>query len=339
MRNLTQMLFTVLFIFGAAYTMNAQQDAMFTKYMFNSLIYNPAYAGSNGHGAAALLHRSQWVSGIAGAPTTQTLTFHTPLKTDRVGVGFSLINDVIGPTQNVGVNVAYAYRIPLGGNAKLAVGLQGGLENYSGDWSKLVLQTTGTDPSFLQNPNSFLPNFGAGIYFQTPKFYTGFASPQLIEYDLRASQTITTDIWARQARHYYFSIGGAIPINGDALVFKPSGLIKNVGLLASLDKKDPFQEIGAPTEFDVDLSFLIQQTFWVGASFRSAIEGFGSNATSSFDSADLWFSWFMPNGMRFGAAYDYPLTKLSDVTLGSFEVMLGYEFNYRTKKIVTPRYF
>lgn len=318
--------------------MNAQQDAMFTKYMFNSLIFNPAYAGSNGHGAAALLHRSQWISGIPGAPTTQTLTFHTPMKTDRVGVGFSLINDVIGPTQNIGVNAAYAYRIPVGKNAKLAVGIQGGIENYTGDWQQLVLDQGG-DQAFAENPNSFLPNFGAGIYFQMPKFYAGFASPQLIEYDLRESQNITTDIWARQARHYYFSIGGVIPVSGDAIVFKPSALIKNVGLLAPLDKVEKFQEIGAPTEFDVDLSFLFQQTFWVGASFRAAIEAFGPNKTSSFDSGDIWFSYFLTNGLRIGAAYDYPLTELSSVTAGSIEVMLGYEFNYRTKKIVTPRYF
>lgn len=334
MRNLFHVLLTIL-LFGGATTLTAQQDAMFTKYMFNSLVFNPAYAGSNEHMALAALYRNQWLS-VPGAPETQTITAHTPLKSDRVGVGFSLINDKIGPTRTTGINLVYAYRIPLGGNKKLSVGLQGGFENYVSDWSLLDLED-GTDPSFLDDQNKFLPNFGTGIYFSTPKFYAGFASPHLIEYDLR--ENITTNIYARQARHYFFSMGGAVPIRGDALVFKPSLLIKNVGLFAAADKQTQFQNIGAPTEFDIDLSFLFQQTFWLGASFRSAIEGFGSDATSSFDSADIWFSWFMSNGMRFGAAYDYPLTELNQVTNGSFEVMLGYEFNYRTKKIVTPRYF
>jgi len=334
MRNSFHVLLVIL-LFGGATTLSAQQDAMFTKYMFNSLVFNPAYAGSNEHLAIAALYRNQWLS-VPGAPETQTITAHTPLKTDRVGVGFSLINDKIGPTNTVGVNIAYAYRIPLGGNKKLAVGLQGGFENYTADWSLLDLVDP-NDESFLNNQNRFLPNFGAGIYFSTDKFYAGFASPHLIEYDLR--QNISTNIFARQARHYFFSTGIAIPIKGDALVFKPSALVKNVGLFAAASKQTQFKNIGAPTEFDIDLSLLFQQTFWLGASFRSAIEGFGSEATSSFDSADVWFSWFLSNGMRFGASYDYPLTELSQVTNGSFEVMLGYEFNYRTKKIVTPRYF
>ena len=334
MRNLFHALLIIL-VCGGATSLSAQQDAMFTKYMFNSLVFNPGYAGSNEHMAIAALYRNQWVS-VPGAPETQTITAHTPLKNKRVGVGLSLINDVIGPTRTTGVNLVYAYRIPLGGNKKLSVGLQGGVENYVADWTKLTTQS-GQDPAFAVPVNKLLPNFGAGIYYSTPKFYAGFASPHLIEYDLR--DNITTNIYARQARHYFFSIGGAIPLKGDALVFKPSALVKNVGLFAAAAKQQQFQNIGAPTEFDIDLSLLFQQTFWLGASFRSAIEGFGSEPTSSFDSADIWVSWFLNNGMRIGAAYDYPLTELNTVTQGSFEVMLGYEFNYRTKKIVTPRYF
>ena len=335
MRNLFHTLLVIL-LFGGTTTLSAQQDAMFTKYMFNSLVFNPAYAGSNEHMAIAAIYRNQWFGNIPGAPVSQTITAHTPLKSDRVGVGFSLINDVIGPTRTTGANLVYSYRIPLGGNRKLSIGLQGGVENYVADWTKLNLQVP-SDVSFQNNVNRFLPNFGAGVYYSTSKFYLGFASPHLVEYDLR--QNVQTSIFARQARHYFLSVGGAIPLRGDALVFKPSALIKNVGLFSAASKQVQFQDIGAPTEFDIDLSLLFQQTFWVAASFRSAIEGFGSEPTSSFDSADIWVSWFLANGVRIGAAYDYPLTELNTVTPGSFEVLLGYEFNYRTKKIVTPRYF
>ncbi|MCB0663745.1 MAG: type IX secretion system membrane protein PorP/SprF [Saprospiraceae bacterium] len=310
--------------------LKAQQDPMFTKYMFNSLVYNPAYAGSNEHMAIAALLRTQWI-GVEGAPRTQTLTLHTPLKNDRVGIGGSIINDKIGPTQTLGFNLAYAYRIPIG-KGKLAIGLQGGVENYQADWTLLDLENP-NDPSFDMNQNRWLPNFGAGIYYSSRHFYAGFSSPHLIEYDLR--ENIQTNIYARQARHYYFSLGGAIPLQGDALVFKPSILVKNVGLLSSQEKMSQFKNIGAPTEFDIDLSLLFQQTLWVGLSFRSALEF----EKSSYDSGDIWVSWFMPSGLRVGAAYDYPLTELSQVTNGSFELMVGYEFNYRTKKIVTPRYF
>ena len=328
-------IYTLLaFLFVFTTSTFAQQDAMFTKYMFNSLIYNPAYAGSKDHMAIGLIHRTQWW-GIDGAPNTQSFTIHTPMKNERVGLGFSAINDAIGPANSIQANLSYAYRIPIG-KGKLAIGIQGGVINWRADWSKLDIQD-GSDDAFQTNPNFWRPNFGAGIYYYTSKFYIGMASPHLIEYDLREDD-INTPQWAKQYRHYYFTTGVAIPLKGDALIFKPSLFIKNVGLLSALNKDEAFREIGAPTEFDIDLSLMFYQALWVGVSFRSAIEGVVGDS-SSFDSVDIWAAYYLANGLRIGAAYDYTLTKLQSPAQGSFEVMLGYEFDYKTKQIVTPRYF
>jgi type IX secretion system PorP/SprF family membrane protein len=311
-----------------------QQEPMFTKYMFNSLIFNPGYAGSKDHMSVGVLHRTQWYE-IDGAPTTQTLTAHTPLRNERVGVGLSLVNDKIGPSNTTGANLIYAYRIPMG-KMKLGFGIQAGIENYRADWSDLVIDEV-TDEAFQVNVNKLLPNFGAGIFLYGKYFYIGGSCPHLVEYDLRSSQQL--NIYARQVRHYYVMTGAAIPLNGDALIFKPSILLKNAGLDKRISKLEAFQDIGAPNEFDVDLSFLFQETLWVGAAFRSAFHAFGDDAKSSYDSADIWVSYLMKNGFRLGAAYDYPLTELSTVTSGAFEIMLGYEFSFKEKKVVTPRYF
>jgi type IX secretion system PorP/SprF family membrane protein len=323
---LSLLVFVGQFAFG-------QQEPMFTKYMFNSLIFNPGYAGSAEHMSLGLLHRSQWVE-IDGAPTTQTFTAHSPLRNERVGVGFSLINDKIGPSNTFGANIIYAYRIPIG-KGKLSIGLQGGIENYRADWNDLNIDED-LDPAFLMPVNKLLPNFGAGIFYYTRRFYIGGSVPHLVEYDLRDEQSI--DIYARQVRHYYFMTGAAFPLNGDALIFKPSFLMKNVGLDKRASKLDAFRDIGAPNEFDLDLSLLFQETLWVGAAFRSSFAKF-IDGTSSYDSADIWVSYLMKNGLRFGAAYDYPLTEINNVSSGSFEIMLGYEFSFDEKKIVTPRYF
>ncbi len=312
----------------------AQQDPMFTKYMFNSLVFNPAYAGSKEHMSVNLLHRTQWYE-IDGAPTTQTLAAHTPLRNERVAVGFSMINDVIGPTNTVGANVIYAYRIPFGEKLKLSIGLQGGIESYKADWTDLNLEDP-DDQSFAMPISRFLPNFGAGFYLSSKHFYFGGSVPHLVEYDLRPEAV--TEIYARETRHYYFMTGAAIPINGDALVFKPSILWKNVGLDKSLSKIESFRNIGAPNEVDFDISFLFQQTLWLGASFRTSWAKL-ENGRSSHDSADIWVSYLMKNGFRFGAAYDYPVNELSNVTSGAFEIMLGYEFSFDERKVVTPRYF
>jgi len=326
----------ISFLVIGATALNAQQDPMFTKYMFNSLVYNPAYAGYYDHMYISALYRNQWL-GVGGAPTTQTLTLHTPLKNNRVGVGFHVLNDAIGPLEETKAFAAYSYKIPLGGTRQLAIGIQGGVSFRRGDRDALNLEQN-QDLAFQDfGENSFEPNFGAGILYYDKNFYFGVSSPSLIEHDLRSDATIQSEFYARKFRHYYLATGAAIPLNGDLLIFKPSILIKNVGLLAGFSKDEAFQDIGAPTEFDIDLSLLFYEQFQVGLSFRSAIEAF--NDTSSPDSADIWMSYFLSNGLRLGVAFDYPLNAIRDVSTGSFEVMVGYEFDYTVKKTVTPRYF
>jgi len=320
--------------FGGIFA-HAQQDAMFTKYMFNSLVYNPGYAGYYDHMYVGALYRNQWL-GIEGAPVTQTFTLHTPLKQKRVGVGINIVNDAIGPIDETRAFASYSYRIPLGGSNTLAVGIQGGMTYWRSNFGELTLQTQ-NDVAFNPTSNKFLPNFGGGILFYNNKFYVGVSSPLLIEHDLRDEKDITTLPFAKQYRHYYLATGAAFPLGGDHLIFKPSILIKNVGLFSNLRKDEEFQDIGAPTEFDIDLSLLFFEQFQVGLSFRSALEAFDDR--SSYDSADIWMSYLLKNGLRFGAAYDYPLNDLNTVTAGSFEVMVGYQFNYEVAKVVTPRYF
>src|ERR1039458_10269157 len=77
----------------------AQQDAMYTHYMYNTLAINPAYAGSRDALTVTALDRYQWV-GFSGAPMTQTLTMHAPIQDQHIGLGLSILNDKIGPTNN-----------------------------------------------------------------------------------------------------------------------------------------------------------------------------------------------------------------------------------------------
>ena len=315
----------------------AQQDAMFTKYMFNTLVYNPAYAGAYDYLSVTALHRGQWW-GIEGAPSTQSLTIHSPVN-DRVGLGFSLINDQIGPTGSTTANVVYAYRFPLG-PGHLALSLQGGFVNWRADWSELTFEDPQSmDPAYNQaNPSRWMPNFGAGVYYQSERFYAGFSSPHLVNYDLRDRTTGEADdvSIAKTYRHYYFFTGTAIPLNGEALVFRPSLLVKNVGLFG--DAENVRGDISAPTEFDIDLSLFFQQRLWLGVSYRSAVEAL-TDGTSSVDSGDIWAALYLSNGLRIGAAYDYTLSDLQSLAGGSYELMLGYDFNFRVDRVVTPRYF
>lgn len=312
-----------------------QQDPMFTKYMFNTLSYNPAFAGSRDYMSFGVLHRTQWIN-IDGAPTTQTFTFETPIKAEKVGIGLNVFKDNIGPTNHFGAYATYAYHIPVTQKGKLSIGLQGGITRFTADYTEVKISNN--DQVFGQNVSRNMGNFGFALYYYTDRFYAMFSVPHFVEHDLRDFEDITTDFYARYYRNYYAGIGGAIPVRGEDIIFKPSLLIKKVRLFKGIRTEEAFEDISAPTAFDLDMSFLFYQKLWLGTAFRSAIENF-DNERSSNSSIDLWASYFLQNGLRLGLAYDFSINELRSETPGSFEIFVGYEFNYKKSKIVTPRYF
>jgi type IX secretion system PorP/SprF family membrane protein len=317
--------------FCASLSLKAQQDPMFTKYIFNPLAYNPAYAGNSGTLDVALLHRHQWW-GIEGAPMTQNLTLHTLLPKNNIGLGLNTTLDQIGITRQFSAFGSFSYRIPLARryhrhrkNKKpstyLFIGLQGGVSNWTSDWTQLEYQTPEYDPAFdNQQPNMWLPNFGAGMYIQSRYWFAGFSAPMLVTHQLRASTAGAADLpIAQQYRHFYLTGGGIVKLQGEDLVLRPILLIKNVGLFSA--ENNISEKVSAPTEFDIDLSIIYRKMFWFGVAFRSAFE---FNA-SSYDSVDFWFSVRLKNRLRLGVAYDLTLTSLRGPAQGSYEVLLGYD--------------
>lgn len=336
----------VLFIFSAWILglplLQGQQDPMFTKYMFVPMNYNPAYAGSASAFDAMLLHRHQWV-GIQGGPMTQYLGVHSPIKQKNIAVGLNMSLDRIAVSRQFSAFGVFSYAIPFGNPEKknskggyIRLGMQGGFTNWAADWSSLNLDNP-NDPSFQNlQPNLILPNFGTGIYVHTKTWFAGFSSPLLITNALRkrVDNEPTAMPLAQQYRHYYLSGGVMIPVSTN-IKLRPSLLLKNVGLFMD---RNQMNGIAAPTEFSVDLAVLFNDFFWVGSSFRSAIEVINGN--SSYDSIDFWVSMRLQNGLRIGLAYDYTLTQLQGPAQGSYEILLGYDlYRPNISKVEHVRYF
>lgn len=323
----------LLFLYGLSFC-QAQQDPSVTTYMFNTLAINPAYAGSQDFLTLNFLNRNQWLGWTdanSQAPSTQIISAHSPLN-KRIGLGFHLSHDVIGATRSTALNAAYAYRIsfPFG---TISAGFQAGVFNWSADWSDLNLQNgAALDPAFNEMRESrFLPNIGAGIYFQHELFYAGFAVPRLLSAEL--TNNVNTSMTASLYRHYYFMAGGIIPLLSDDIVFKPSLLFRKVA-----DAADSDTRVSSPTSVDIDASVLFLKTLWVGTSYRWSLEGLFGNS-SSHDSIDFWAAFYLQNGLRFGIAYDIGLTPLRQYNSGSLELMVGYDFNVNVSNVRSPRYF
>ena len=128
---------TLVILSFSVWNLKAQQDAQYTQYMYNTIAVNPAYAGSRGVLSINALHRSQWV-GLDGAPTTQTLNFHSPTS-GRVGVGLSIVNDRIGngTNQDTYFDGVVSYTVPTSETGKLSFGLKAGGHLLNIDFSQL----------------------------------------------------------------------------------------------------------------------------------------------------------------------------------------------------------
>lgn len=289
----------------------AQQNAQFTHYSFNTLAINPGYAGSRDALTFTVLHRSQWVN-FPGAPVTQTFTVHAPVANEKIGLGLSILNDKIGPTKQTSLFADFAYKIEMG-KGKLALGLKGGFNYIENDLNDLsTIQPN--DPSFQSNVQSrMLPNIGAGAYYSTAKYYLGFSVPALLQNDFEKN---STSVASSEKRHYFF-IGGAIfKLNeSGSLKLRPTTFVKVTA--------------GAPIEMDLTALFYYKDNFWVGPMFRT---GDAVGALIGFN--------LMPN-LAFGYSYDWSYTnKTGEYNGGSHELMLRYDLIFNNqKKIKSPRYF
>ncbi|WP_234733142.1 PorP/SprF family type IX secretion system membrane protein [Tellurirhabdus bombi] len=297
----------------------AQQDKMFSQYMFNLMALNPAYAGSRDVLSMTGLYRNQW-GGIEGAPQTATFTIDMPINRERVGVGLQLYNDRIGEWNETGAFASYAFRIKVGERSTLALGLQGGAVSLR--WNLAEVATGNpNDPSFAQNIAKVLPNFGTGIYLSNDRSYIGVSVPQLIknkisDYDSGPNRAV-------QRRHAYAMAGFVIGL-GPSLKLKPSILAK-------------YAE-SSPLGFDGNLNLWIADRVGLGVSYRR--NQFNTFGGSTNDAIVGIVEIQLSDQLRLGYAYDRMLNNLRTVGgQNSHEFMLRYEFGYGKNKILTPRYF
>ncbi len=286
---------------------------VYSQYLQNGLLINPAYAGSRGALSAFLSYRMQWM-GIPDAPVFQSVSFNAPMKNDKVGLGIMAQFMKFGFTRSQSIYASYAYRIRLG-YGKLSFGLKAGFDRSNTDYTG-ILTTTKNDPVFTTNDKPyFLPNVGAGIYYYSDKLFAGISIPDFLSYK---KNTTTSSVEMYHSFNKYdliFSAGGLITFS-QALKFKPSVLIDY-----------SFEKTKGLTQLDINGNFIIGDLIWVGGSWR----------TSEQVAVGILQLQLNPQFM-FGFSYDYPVGRMSSYSKGSSEFILRYEFGYKVSA-ANPRYF
>ncbi len=296
--------FTIIGLFCFGYLSYGQQQVMFTQYMFNQLPLNAAYTGIHEGVSASMLWREQWV-GFEGAPSTQTFSIHSPIAFRAISLGGVIMRDKIGVSNQLSARFMYAYRLQIG-KTKLSFGLEGSLHHYHSSHNE-----GGIDDPILAaaDQNVMKPNVGTGVLWHGSKFYVGVGIPNAMNqqfYDVEGSDS-------ELVRHYYFT-GGYVFAIYDNLLLKPNVMVKAVQ--------------GAPLQADFNMNVLLQNTLWVGLSYRS------------FESMAGLVQFQIGPKMQVGYSFDFwTTTDLSAVQSGSHEIMINYVFELPKTKILTPRYF
>src|ERR1035437_1355821 len=157
----------------------AQQDPMYSMYMLDKMLINPAYTGSSNWLVGTLKYRQQFI-GFDGNPVTETFNFHTPIQKRHIGLGFKIINDKTAVTNNLNASLFYSYHLNFAGG-KLSIGLEGGIFNRRVDYPKLILTDPVDNSIPLNAMSSLVPDASFGIYYQKKQFYIGYSDYHLIK--------------------------------------------------------------------------------------------------------------------------------------------------------------
>ena len=285
---------------------------VYSQYLQNGLVINPAYTGTRGALTGFLSYRQQWI-GTEGAPTLQSGSLHAPFKNDKVALGLLAQFMQYGYTKTSSIYASYAYHIRLA-KGKLSFGLKGGVDISNSDFSNISTTTPG-DKVFTNNDDPYiLPNVGAGVYYFSDKLFAGLSVPQFLSYQ----KTGTNSIQSYHSFNDYDFIfsGGGLMTFSDFFKFKPSVLIHY-----SLDEAEKFKQV------DINGNFILADLIWIGGSWRT-------NEKVVVGILQLQIK----TQLMFGFSYDYPVGSMNSYSKGSTEFALRYEFGSKISA-ANPRYF
>ncbi len=284
----------------------AQMRPMYSQYMFNPLVINPAYAGADDALSMTVAARSQW-TGIDGAPETFTFSAHMPFPRKRLGVGLFGISDRIGVHKNLSLQAVAAYHLRVGQETSLSFGIQGGLRNVRADYLSLDGNASGDPriPAAAFSENHF--DIGAGLFLKGKNIQAGVSVPGFIPAKWMPNDSTTVNPMV-QTVHVFSRY--TIRLN-DALDFVPS-----VFVMFSKDISPMIHLNGGVLIYDV---------LFTGVSWRKD------------ESLGVLLRAGVTPQLNVGYSYDFVTGSLAQVTGASHEITINYLFRFSRHKISSPR--
>lgn len=309
----------------------AQQNIQFTQYVFNSLSVNPAYAGYKEEWFAQMALRSQWL-GVEGAPKTGVISIDGIVdpRDRKMGIGFQVTSDKIGPQFTTSVTGNYAYRLQLNDDdtQRLSFGIGVGVVQYNLDGQMLNTSEGGDQAIALDNESHLKPDLRLGVYYNSDYWYVGLSVLDAFSSSGVTNTTRSPAFNISRSRHAYFIAGSLINISPEMRV-RPSLMIK--------------EDFRGPTSLDMNVMTIFNDKLWLGGSFRTGFglwkKGINDLDLGKQNSISGIVQVFVSDRFRIGYSYDYVTSKLGSNQNGSHELTMGFTFGRVPRSFICPRVF
>jgi type IX secretion system PorP/SprF family membrane protein len=306
---------------GLAGELAAQQLPLYSQYILNGFLVNPAMAGYDGYTSFNTTARQQWL-GFNEAPRTYSASWQTrvlkrsykivtpPLRNEnvlrpstkgRVGLGAYLINDVNAKLAQTGASFTYAYHIYLN-NRQLSFGLAVKFFQYRLNSEALTFSNNG-DPVMDGNFKSvaYIPDADFGVLYWDPNYLVGFSVSNLMQSYVKIGGN---GIDFKTDRHYYLMGYYRFELS-DLLTLEPGALLKTT------------ENWEYQADFTVKMYFTEQ--FWAGLSYRT-------------DNSAILLMGVKIEGLYFGYSFDWAFSEIGHFNYGSHEITLSYKIGDNARR-------
>jgi type IX secretion system PorP/SprF family membrane protein len=280
-----------------------QQTSLYTQYMFNPFLLNPAIAGTTNYFQIRSTNRFQW-AGFPDGPVLNSLSLFGPVSAKNMDMGYggSVYIDATGPTSRTGINGAFAYNIPLNDEIHLSFGVALGLMQFKIDGTQLTgdrkMRDVEPNGDVYSVQSFFQPDGKLGVYLYRTDFQVSFSADNLFnnKFDIDPNGGGISKL----KRHYYL-LGTYTYIFNRTWSAEGSAIFKAV--------------TPVPVQMDMSARVIYQRTAWFGISFRTQ------------EAFSVLLGYIFSKRIYVGYSFDYNLSSIQNYSLGSHEIMLGYRFN------------
>lgn len=301
MKNL---IYLLTFILLTA-SVKAQQLPSTSLYNVNKFQINSAYAGFNNCTEGYLSHRSQWV-GIDAAPKISFLSLHSGIA-KNMGLGANIVFDKTDIISKFSGSLSYAYRIKLGSQHNLRLGLSVGMYQISVKPSNAIVDDITDDIVIGGNQSSIAFKNDFSLFYNYKNFQLGVSVPQVFE--TNANYSIVNGNGSFGLKRHIITYAGYNIKLTEKLSLQPSALYKTFN--------------GSQNQLDINSQITYNNFVSIGAGYRTnsgLLARFGVN---------------LKELVTLAYAYELPGNNTTSLASSTHEIMLGVKFcESKQEKIV-----